>query len=269
MKFKRSTIFGVSLLFIIPLLSGCAAQVFEEEINVVFMNEGKIVDNGVVSQFKNIQSPTIDDSYVPSGYKFLGWTVYNENELDYSDATNFKTQYIGSGRMIHYSDVKDHLEGSTVVYNALILDKDVIPKDYHYFVCAWYDKPATSGLEESEIEGYETMVRNYLASSGVSETDINSIVFRGYSGNVGPSTGQIVYDDDVDIMLGWGSVDNITTTGSIPADSIKESVKYEIDAGGTIKNRYIHRLTDSEGSIKLMEYLKSDESTNYFKGLGE
>ena len=266
MKFKRSTFLGVAIIVGIPILSGCAAKMFEEEINVVFMNEGKIVDNGVVTQFKNIQSPTIDESYVPSGYRFLGWTTYKESEMDYSSSTAFKSQYIGAGRMVHYSDVKEHINGSTVVYNALIMDKNEIPKDYHYFVMAWYNKPATSGITEEKMATYEGMVKAYLINEGVSQEDIDSIVFRGYSGNVGPTTGQILYDDDVDIMFGWGSVENITTTGSIPTESIKESVKYTIEYNGETKNRYIHRLTDSVGGLKLMEYLTSDASTSFFSG---
>ena len=95
--------------------------------------------------------------------------------------------------------------------------------------------------------------------------DVDTVVFRGYAGNVGPTTGQILYDNDVDIMLGWGSVENIChTTGSIPEESILESVKYQITYNGEPLNRYIHRFGSSEGSLKLMEYLLSSDSVNYF-----
>ena len=114
------------------------------------------------------------------------------------------------------------------------------------------------------MDGYEKIIKSYLASEGVSQTDIDSVVVRGYAGNVGPTTGQILTDEDVDIMLGWGSLNNITTTGSIPEEMVKESVEYQITYGGTSKNRYIHRLTETEGCMKLMEYLKSEQSTTYF-----
>ena len=265
MKLIKFTLLSAATLMGVSFMSGCAPKAFEREINVVFMNEGKIVSFDTITQFKNVKSPSIDSTYVPSGYRFLGWTTYDENELDFSSATNFKSQYIGEGRMVHYSDVIDFVEGSTVVYNALILEKDLIPKDYHYVVMAWYNKPATSGLSVEKINTYSIMLNDYLKKSGVSDDDLNSIVIRPYTGNVGPSTGQIIYDDDVDIMFGWSGVDNITTTGSIPLESILESVSFEVNYNGTIKNRYIHRLTKSEGAMKLMEHLQTEEVKNFFK----
>lgn len=65
-------------------------------------------------------------------------------------------------------------------------------------------------------------------------------------------------------MIGWGSVSNITTTGSIPEEDILETVAFPVNYNGEIKNRYIHRLSDSEGALKLMEYLKSEETANFF-----
>ena len=65
-------------------------------------------------------------------------------------------------------------------------------------------------------------------------------------------------------MLGWGSVNNITTTGSIPEEMIKQSEAYQITYNGEVKNRYIHRLTDNPGALKLMEYLLSEASVSYF-----
>ena len=251
------------------MLSGCAFKALEKEINVVFMNEGQIVDSGTVTQFKNIKSPTISEAYVPDGYRFLGWTGYQMNQLDLSSASKFKTQYIGGGRMVHYMEVKDFAVNSTVTLEALIMDKDDIPKDYHYAVVAWYDKAGTSGLSQDKIDTYQGMVTSYLGNEGVSEDDIKTVLFRGYSGNVGPTTGQILYDDDVDIMLGWGSVSNITTTGSIPEEMIKESVELPVLYNGEVKNRYIHRLSDNPGAIKVMEYLKSDTSKNFFNPTAE
>ena len=246
------------------LLPGCAFKTLEEELNVVFMNEGQMVDSGTITQFKNIKSPTISDAYVPTDYRFLGWTCYQENQLDLQNATHFKTQYIAGGRMVHYMDVKKFAVNKTVTCQALIMHKDDIPKDYHYVVLAWYDKAANSGLNQAKMDTYATMLKSYLTKEGVSEEDVKSVVVRGYSGNVGPTTGQILYDDDVDVMIGWGSANNITTTGSIPEEMIKQSESYPIFYDGAVKNRYVHRLTDTEGSLKLMEYLMSEESKNYF-----
>ena len=166
--------------------------------------------------------------------------------------------------MVHYMDVEKFAVNQTVTAQALIIHKDRIPRDYHYAVIAWYDKVGTSGISSEKIKTVENMSKTYLTNEGVSKEDINSILFRGYSGNVGPTTGQILYDDDVDIMMGWGSVDNITTTGSIPVDMIKESVQLKVLYNGEVKTRYLHRLTDNAGSIKLMDYFKSQEMTDFF-----
>lgn len=264
MKFRRLITLIVGTACGLGFLSGCAAGMFEEEITVTFVNEGESVGSGVVTQFQNIKSPTIGSAYIPDDYRFVGWTAYAEQQLDLKDASHFKTQYIAGGRMVHYMEVKPFAKNHAVTLNAIIMHKDDIPKDYHYAVLAWYDKAANSGLDQAKMDKYEGMIKSYLASEGVSQSDIDSVVVRGYAGNVGPTTGQILFDDDVDIMLGWGSLDNITTTGSIPVEMVKESVQYPITYGGAVKNRYIHRLTETEGCLKLMEYLQSEESTTYF-----
>ena len=245
-------------------LSGCAAGFFEEEINVVFMNEGAIVDSGTITQFKNYKTPSIDEAYIPTDYKFLGWTTYALEELDFSDPVHFKSQYIGAGRMIHYMEAKPHAVNSAVTYNALMLHKDDIPKEYHYAVVAWYDKAGTSGITADNMVWVEEHLTSYLTKEGVSKTDIDSVVFRGYSGNVGPSTGQILYDGDVDIMFGWGSLSNITTTGSIPEESVKESVPFSLIYNGETKNRYVHRISDNPGGLLVMNFFQSEEVTSYF-----
>ena len=263
MKIKKLLGLLVGTACCLSFLSGCIIDKFEEEINVTFANEGVVIGTGTVTQFKNIQSPKLSDAYVPDGYKFLGWTCLSQQELDLTNATNFKIQYVGGGRMVHYMEVKPFAVDHAVTMEALVLPKDEIPKDYHYAVVAWYDKVATSGLNQDKMDGFESMLKTYLASEGVSQDDINSVVLRGYTGNVGPSTGQILYDDDVDIMFGWST--NISSTGSIPAESVKQEADYTV---GTL-TRKVHRLTDSEGCLKVMEYLLSDAVRAYFAGQEE
>ena len=264
MKIKKLIVFTLGTACSLTLLSGCMAGMFEKEITVDFVNEGEVVDSGTVTQFKNIKSPVLDEAYIPTNYRFLGWTYYQESELDLKSATNFKTQYIGGGRMVHYMDVRDAAKDQKITLQALIMHKDDIPKDYHYAVVAWYDKAGTSGLNQDRINTFEGNLKAYLASSGVTQEDINTVVLRGYSGNVGPTTGQILYDDDVDIMFGWGSASNITTTGSIPESMIKQSEAYTITYNGEAKNRHVHRLSDNPGSLKVMEYIMSDACKAFF-----
>ena len=266
MNYKKIVIASMGVVLGVGALTGCAAKALEVELNVVFKNEGQIVAHDTVTQFKNILTPSIDAAYIPENYRFLGWTAYEVNELDYSDAVNFKTQYIGAGRMVHYMDVRDFASNNTVVLDALIMHKDDIPQEYHYAVLAWYDKVGNSGLDQARMDTFETMLKDHLTSEGVSESDVNSVVVRGYAGNVGPTTGQILYDGDVDIMLGWGSVSNITTTGSIPEESILATHDYKIVNNGTEHNRYIHTFDNSEGAQKVLDYLLSAEAISFFTG---
>ena len=263
MRFKKLITLILGVACSATLLSGCGfAKSFEEELNVVFMAEGDHIGDGTVTQFKNIKTPTIGDEYLPDAdYRFLGWTCYQEKQLDLTSPSNFKKQYIRPGAMLHYMDVAKFKDNKTVICNALIMHKDDIPRDYHYAVVAWYDKVATSGIDQNKATTLEGMVKTYLTSEGVSEEDQSTIVFRGYTGNVGASTGAIMNDDDVDIMIGWAA--NIHTTGVIPENAVLEEATFNVP-GLTTPTRYIHRLTDSVGCLKVMEYLKSDEVKNFF-----
>lgn len=264
MKLRKIITLALGTACSLAFVSGCAAGMFEEEINVVFMNEGEVIDSGTVTQFQNYQSPTISDAYIPTNYKFLGWTPYSFDQLDLSSASALKNQYIAGGRMVHYKEAKPHAVNGTTTYNALILHKDEIPQEYHYAVVAWYDKAGTSGITADNMEWVNEHLISYLANDGVSKEDLDTVVVRGYSGNVGPSTGQILFDGDVDVMFGWGSVDNITTTGSIPVESIEESVPFSLIYNGETKNRYVHRISQKEGAIKVMNFFASEEVTSYF-----
>ena len=263
MRFKKLITLILGVACSATLLSGCSlVKSLEEELNVVFMAEGDHIGDGTVTQFKNIKTPTISDAYIPDAdYRFLGWTCYQENQLDLKDATHFKTQYIRAGAMLHYMDVAKFKDNKTVICNALIMHKDDIPRDYHYAVVAWYDKVGTSGIDQSKADTLEGMLKTYLTSEGVSEEEQNTIVFRGYTGNVGPSTAAIMNDDDVDIMIGWAS--NISGTGVIPADAVLEAETFNVP-GLSTPTRYVHRLTDTESCLKVMEYLKSGEVKRFF-----
>ena len=235
MKIKRLLVFTLGAACSLSLLTGCMAGMFEEELTVTFATGGEVIGTGTVTQFKNIKSPVLEDGYVPKNYRFLGWTPYPEEKLDLKDPVHFKTQYIGSGRMVHYMEAKPFAKKRQVTYEALIMHKDDIPKVYHYAVVAWYDKAGTSGLNQDKMNAYEKNVKSWLANEGVSEEDINTVVFRGYAGQVGATTGQILYDDDVDIMFGWGSLSNITTTGSIPPEMVRQTEEFQVTYNGEIR----------------------------------
>ena len=260
MKILRKILLLMSFLFVIMTNASCAAKVFEKEINVVFMYEDEFISSDTVTQFKNIKSPELSDAYIPDGYKFFGWTPYDPDSVKATDE-NFKEKYIGAGKMVHWADVANYVKGETVILRSLMIDKNEIPKEYHYVVIAWYNKVATSGLDENIMSKFEESLFTYLRSINVSEEDLATIVIRGYTGNVGPTCGQIMEDDDVDIMLGWGSADNVTTTGGMDPAMLLETVTgYAVGA----KNRTLHRLTENERVLTVMEWLKSDECRAIF-----
>ena len=163
--------------------------------------------------------------------------------------------------MVHWSDVEEHKENSTVILRALMIDKEEIPKVYHYVVIAWYDKVATSGLDQAKMDIFQEALFTHLRSINVSEEDLNSIVIRPYTGNVGTTCGQIMEDDDVDLMFGWSSIDNVTSTGGMdPNDLLETITEYKVGE----KNRTIHRLTDKETAITVLDWMKSDPCRNLF-----
>lgn len=260
MKFIKRFFVVLVAFFMLATNTSCFAKAFEEEINVVFMYEDEYISHDTVTQFKNIKSPELSDAYIPDGYKFFGWTPYNPDTVKATDE-NFKDKYIGAGKMVHWSDVEEHKENSTVILRALMIDKEEIPKVYHYVVIAWYDKVATSGLDQAKMDTFQEALFTHLRSINVSEEDLNSIVIRPYTGNVGTTCGQIMEDDDVDLMFGWSSIENVTSTGGMdPNDLLETITEYKVGE----KNRTIHRLTDKATAITVLDWMKSDPCRNLF-----
>lgn len=260
MKFIKRFFMVLISVFLLTVNTSCFAKAFEEEINVVFMYEDEYIAHDTVTQFKNIKCPELSDAYIPDGYKFFGWTPYNPDTVKATDE-NFKDKYIGAGKMVHWSDVEEHKENSTVILRALMIDKEEIPKVYHYVVIAWYDKVATSGLDQAKMDIFQEALFTHLRSINVSEEDLNSIVIRPYTGNVGTTCGQIMEDDDVDLMFGWSSIDNVTSTGGMdPNDLLETITEYKVGE----KNRTIHRLTDKATAITVLDWMKSDPCRNLF-----
>ena len=160
MKFIKRFFVVLVAFFMLATNTSCFAKAFEEEINVVFMYEDEYISHDTVTQFKNIKCPELSEAYIPDGYKFFGWTPYNPDTVKATDE-NFDQKYISAGGMVHWSDVEEHKENSTVILRALMIDKDEIPKVYHYAVIAWYNKPATSGLNEENMAIVENALKTY------------------------------------------------------------------------------------------------------------
>lgn len=248
-------------IFLVFTTTSCVAKSFEKEINVVFMYEDEFISSDTVTQFKNIKTPKLSDAYIPDGYKFFGWTPLDPDTIKATDE-DFETKYVGAGKMLHWSDIDKYISNNTIICKALMIDKAEIPVPYHYVVIAWYDKVATSGIDSNLIETFQNALFANLRSNGVSEEDLQSIVIRAYTGNVGTTCGQIMSDEDVDIMLGWSSRSNLTTTGGMSESMLLESVT---DYAVGSKTRAIHRLTDKETAKLVFDWMKTDECRDLFK----
>lgn len=128
----------------------------------------------------------------------------------------------------------------------------------HLIVIAWYQKEATSGLNDEIIARFESKLKAFLLSLNYSKDEVDSILLRGYSGNVAPSCEAIKKDGDVDLMIGWKS--NVDTTGNL---SFLESYpKTSEDEGlqmGAQSGRWIHRLTDTDLSKTIFDWIVSNK----------
>lgn len=241
----------LAIVMCLAALSGCSVvKVFEKDATVVFEVDGAYVDSVTVNAFNNAIAPVYDESTVPDGYKFMGWSA--AYDWKYGDD---RTVLITSGGIVRYDAVKGYLnEGGTAVARPVIIDKNTIPKSD--LVIAWYDKDKTSGLTQSIMDAFEANLRAYLVSESYSVDDMD-IVIRGYSGTVGTSCENIRKDDDVDIMVGWAAVNNLTNTGGMQLGTdILENV------GGISINpetaRYAARKTDTELCLKVYSWIQSE-----------
>ena len=101
-------------LFVVAITTSCAAKAFEVELNVVFMVEDEIIGYDTVTQFKNIKSPELSEAYIPDGYKLFGWTALNPDSIR-GDDPKIDEKYIGNGAMVHYDDVDEFANNTTVI----------------------------------------------------------------------------------------------------------------------------------------------------------
>ena len=160
---------------------------------------------------------------------------------------------------LKYDNIKTWLPANATTLNLYpVIEEKPVVREY-YVKIAWYDN-SKSGLDATIIDEIKTALIEYLTAEGVSTEDIATIEFKAYSGNVGPSTDDINADGNVDIMIGWGSDSNITTTGHISASSIVESI-----SGFTMgtATRYVHVLSSDASVVKTMEFIRSADLTNF------
>ena len=246
---------GVQLVFDF-LKSEAGLALFLEHLEYKLIIHGDTIEQtDIINRKTVIMVPTIS---VPTNKEFLGFALTEDGEkaIDFVLGTDFTYSLVSA----LFSE-----ENKEVNLYPVFGDLEVEPQDgflaeetpgrEKYVVIAWYAKTSTSGLDETILTNFENALKAYLKEHGVSDERIATIVIKPYSGNVGPATQEILDDGGADIMLGFGSADNITTTGFIPADSILESVG-SVPMGG--KTRYIHRFSNDNEVLNVFAFIQSE-----------
>lgn len=237
------------------VLSGCSLiKGLEHDVQVILINDGEYVGTYTVNQFNNAIVPEVekpveegenpknyldgtpmyDEDGNAINYTFVGWSV-KENWTE-EDGEEYLSENTG---LIRYDDVKDFVGDESLSITLYAAYSVVPPRD---LVIAWYDKETTSGLNQTYMDAFEENLYSYLETQGY-DTASMDIVIRGYSGDVGTTCSQIIKDGDVDIMVGWSSTSNITSTGGMV-----EGVDFLVNNGGVRinpdKSRYAALITN-------------------------
>ena len=139
-----------------------------------------------------------------------------------------------------------------------------VDNENHLIVIAWYKKTATSGLTDEIMNNFLIKLKSYLKTLNYSDEEINSILIKGYEGNVTPSCEAIKQDGNVDIMIGWKS--NVDTTGNL---SFIESYPSSADGigikMGEVDGRWIHRLTETDIAKVIFNWIIEEKDNNLFQ----
>lgn len=124
------------------------------------------------------------------------------------------------------------------------LPKYEVGEEKFEIIIAWYEASA-SGLTDAIAAEMETALKADLEKMGFNLANV-SITFRKYDGTVEPSCAAIMADNDVDIMIGWGS--NINTTGKMKFEDETTYYRENIAANltfGDKTGRYVTTITDN------------------------
>ena len=228
--------------------------VVPERTNVIDLTVTVHGDTDVATHLEdNETAVTMPTITVADGYEFKGFAKSSDGEVVLNVTADATLTYANLKSLINVGD-------TTLDLYPVIQEKAEKGERVNFVVVGWYNKVATSGLDEAIISEISDALKAWLISEGVSSEDVATVLFKGYEGNVGPSTQAIVDDNDVDIMIGWGS--NISSTGVIPASSVLESLDgYTM---GEKSGRYVQRLSDDESVLKAMEWFKV-ANTEHFK----
>lgn len=225
-------------------LSGCTlVRGFEKDVQVVLKVNGEYQGSYTVNAFNNAIVPVPE---APQGLMFYGWTA----DPDWEEKGAANVTVSQNKGLIRYDDVKNYTDGDKLSVTLYPVFGE-IPR--HDIAIAWYNKVATSGLDDGIIASFTSELNAFLTEQGWDTANMD-IVIRAYAGNVGPTCDAIKNDGDIDIMIGWAAASNLEGTGGL-----KPGVDFLENNGNVIINpdkaRYAARLSETENCKLVYDWI--------------
>lgn len=232
------------------ILSGCNFLTgLERDLDVVLYAKGEVFDTCTVNIFNNYYVKE-DVKVTEPGYIFWGWSP----KEDYIPEVDDASLLIKNKKVIRYNDVAQWKLPDS---NKLDLYAVIAPRPVYDLVVGWYDKVATSGLDQTIMNKFSTGLKTYLTSEG-KDVATMKIDVRAYDGDVATVGSKVNADTDVDILLGMGN--NITSTGGIETKGRIDGVTMGAKTG-----RNIALLSDKELASLVFEWCKTAEAQALLK----
>lgn len=238
----------------IALASCSMMKGLEHNLTIAIRSQGELYYSGVVNEFNNIILPKMDSSRIASGMKFAGYTLDMHWTIDDGLDALYK-----EGQLLRYQDIKEYAYNGGVELFTQFVTVETPLTEQHYLTLGWYNKPATSGLDEAVAAKLESNLRVYLAEQGATEEDLSDFIVKGYEGNVGTIGSKINEDGYVDVFIGAAA--NLQSTGGVP---YVERTKADRDYG-SVTNRYVYLLHDKPAARLLYEYCLSEAFYSIFE----
>lgn len=243
---KRFIGIVVLLMLCMLTLTGCSAvKGLERDLQVILEVDGAYYDCVTVNIFNNA---VVEEPQTIAGYIFNGWTGQESWAED--EAANVPV--IENKGLVRYNDVKDMVDRGATSVTLRAVFAPVPKRD---LVIAWYAKESTSGLNADHMAGFQEKLYAYLTTQGYKPEEMD-IVIRPYDGGVADTCAAISKDADVDIMVGWSSTNNLTTTGGwVEGVDFVENIN-DVTIGA--KARYTARISDTNLSLLVYAWIQNE-----------
>lgn len=255
----------------------CSALQFDKYIDLVVMD----VSNPTAAQnewtYEEVTRTKINifnsailpdkPNVTSSDYAFLGYGL-----KDFEKGVSKKSDFYARSGLVRYNDVKDYAVDGVVTLKAAYCAPEDVPT--RYLVVGWYARTRTSGLTTDIMDGFQTMLMDYLVECkdklqygevtveelgfNVTDDDLLDVEVRAYDGDVATIGGNITFDGDVDIFLGAGV--NLGSQGGV---TYEKRNAYEI-AG--VADRYLYQLNDRDQVKGVYSWMRTSPVRAYFRG---